>query len=100
MGDVPIGAVHEAVVEEEGGPVTQEGVAFHLSQAHAALVLAALDGLSRELVHGARCSHLRVGGGSWLFVVVVVATYDGRESRGGCGSRYARDCFAFRWQGP
>lgn len=70
--DVAVRAVHEPVVKEESRPVAQQGVAFHLPQSHPALVLAPLDGLPRQLVHGARCSHLRVGGG-------------GGGGSGGCG---------------
>lgn len=55
---VSVGAVHEAIVEKEGGPVAEEGITLHLSEADAALVLAALDRLPRELVDRARCSHL------------------------------------------
>lgn len=80
MGDVAVGAVHEAVVEEEGGTVAEEGVALHLPQADAALILAALDGLPRELVHGARGSNLMVRG-----VMGVVVRCDTDVGVGCCG---------------
>mmetsp|Transcript_2207 Transcript_2207/g.6657 ORF Transcript_2207/g.6657 Transcript_2207/m.6657 type:complete len:452 (-) Transcript_2207:1102-2457(-) len=57
-GFVLIGAVEEAVVEEEGGAVCKERVALHLAQADAAVELAPLDGLPRLRVHRALGAHL------------------------------------------
>lgn len=55
-----VGAVHEAVLEQERDAVGEKGVALHLTQADTAVPLAALHGLPRLGVHRARRSHLEL----------------------------------------
>lgn len=57
-----VGAVEQAVLQQEGGAVRDERVALHLAEAHAAPAAPPLDGLPRERVHGARGAHLPLVG--------------------------------------
>lgn len=60
VGEVPVGAVHEPVVQEVGSAVRQEGITLHFSKADATMPFSPLDGLPRQLVHGARRTDLRL----------------------------------------
>lgn len=56
-----VGAVEQAVVQQEGGAVRGERVALHLSEAHAAAAPPPLHGLPRQRVHRARRADLTRG---------------------------------------
>jgi len=55
-----VGAVHEAVLEDEGGAVGEERVALHLADADTTTLGSTFDGLARERVDGARRAHLEL----------------------------------------
>lgn len=58
--EAAVGAVEEAVLDEHGGAVGDEGVALHLAEADAAAALAALEGLLGDLVDGPDAADLEL----------------------------------------
>ena len=59
---VPVRRVQQTLVQQERRAVGDDRVTLHLAQTDAAVLLAALQRLARQLVDGARGAHLRLVG--------------------------------------